>query len=90
MKYIKDACVFIIFVMVRKGSTRLDEALAYSKKAYPSKLEEALEFSSFVSMNPEVYPVEQENDLSKDNAPLEVVIKPKKVLGPITARAQWH
>ena len=88
MKCIKDACVFIIFVMLR---TRLDEALAYSKKAYPpSKLDEALAFSSFASMNPEVYPVEQETDISKDNTTLEVVIKPKKVLGPITTRAQWH
>ena len=79
MKCIKDACVFIIFVMLR---TRLDEALAYSKKAYPpSKLDEALAFSLFVSMNAEVYPVEQENAL---------VIKPTKVLGPLTTRAQWN
>ena len=86
MKYIKDVCVFIIFVMVRVRH-RLDEALAYSKRH--SKLDEALAFSSFVSMNPELYPVEQENDLSKHNVPLEAAI-PKKVLGPIAKRSQWR
>lgn len=74
-------CIYYL-VMLPKVSIRLRAALAYSKDAYtPSKLDEALAFSSFASMNPKVYPVEQENDL---------VIKPKKVLGPIATRAQWH